>query len=206
MHWLRRRSNIVLVKVVALEQLLDTVAAQLCLTLLHCLCVFPLLVVHVVLVEIVNVYVWHILGLHLPASQGTPVEVIEPRVLLKLLSASIVANSVHRFSLQTLVNEVSCALVPPFWDTILFNLHLTTQNLVSDIFARAAFVGPLTHHALVGDHAHGEVVGGEAVVLATHHFRSHVAWSTACFTCIVWGQNPGNAKVSEAEVALVIED
>ena len=206
MHRLGRRSDIILVVVVAFKELLDTVTAQLCLTLLHCLCVLPLLVVHMVLVEIVNINVWNILRLHLSACQSTPIKVIEPGVRLKLLRASIVANSVNRFSLQTLVNEVSCFFVPPLGDTILLYLHLATENLVSDIFARAAFVGPLTHHALVSDHAHSEIVSSQAMVLPAHHFWGHVAWRPTGFTRVIRRQNPCDAEVSEAEVALVIKD
>lgn len=158
MHRLRRRSDIILIVVVAFEELLNAVAAQLSLTLLHCFSIFPLLVVHVILVEIVNINVWYILRLHLSAGKSTPIEVIKPRVLLKLVCASIVANSVHRFSLQTLVNEVSCPFIPPLRDTILLYLHLATKNLVSDIFACASFVRPLAHHALIRDHTHSEVV------------------------------------------------
>ena len=95
----RRSCDIILVKVVALEELLDAISAQLLLTLLDGLRVLPLLVVHVILIEIVHIDVWYVLRLHAPISQRLPIKVIKPWVRLELLCAPIVANSVHRFTL-----------------------------------------------------------------------------------------------------------
>ena len=56
------------VVIVALEELLNRVSPQLGFAFLHSFSILPLLIVHVVLVEIVDVDVRHILRLHLPAA------------------------------------------------------------------------------------------------------------------------------------------
>ena len=53
--------QIILVVVVTLEEILYAVASQLCFTLFDRLRIFPLLIVHVILVKVVHVDVWHVL-------------------------------------------------------------------------------------------------------------------------------------------------
>ena len=62
LRWISR--YIILVIIVALEQLLHAVSSQLGLTLFNSLRIFPLLVVYVVAVEIVHVDVWHELRMY----------------------------------------------------------------------------------------------------------------------------------------------
>ena len=91
--------HIILVKVVALEELLDAVPAQLYLLLFDRLCVLPLLIVDVVGVEIVHVDIRDKFRLHGTGGERCPVEVSKPGVLFKFLSASLVANPVDRLPL-----------------------------------------------------------------------------------------------------------
>ena len=95
--------------------------------------------------------------MHLARGKRIPIEVIEPRVCLQFGSSMLVADSVDRLALQALVDEVGCFFIPTSWDIVVADLNLTAEYLVSDILSSPAFIGPLAHHALIGDHAHGKV-------------------------------------------------
>ena len=56
--------HIILVKVVALEELLNAVPTQLYFLLFDCLCILPFLIVDMVCVEIINVDIGDKFGLH----------------------------------------------------------------------------------------------------------------------------------------------
>lgn len=117
LHWLRRIAlNIALVVVVACEQSLNAVPSQLRLTFFDSFSVLPLLVIDMIGVEVVNVDIWDVLGVHLLLREGVPVEVLEPWVALQLVRPAAVPNSVCWFPLQALVDEVCCPLVPPVRD------------------------------------------------------------------------------------------
>ena len=75
---------VVLVEVVALEELLDTGATQVNLVLLDGLGVLPLLVVDVVLVEVDLVGVGNVRRWHRAVNHGLPIEVGEPGMVLYL--------------------------------------------------------------------------------------------------------------------------
>lgn len=117
-----------------------------------------------------------------------------------------VADTVDRLSLKASVDEVGRPLAPPVRYPVLFNLNLPAEDLIADILASAAFVGSLTHHALVRDHAHCKVICGESVVLPTHHFRRHVAWRSTRLTRVVWRENASHTEVSQSQIALVVKN
>ena len=198
--------HVVLVEIIAFEELLDAVPPQLLLTFLHGLRVLPLLIVHVVRVEVVHVDVGDVARLHAALRERVPVEVVEPGVLLELERAARVTDPVHRLPLQALVDEVRCLLVPAVRDPVLLYLHLAAQDLISDVFAGATFVGPLAHHALVGDDTDGEVVGDEAVVLPAHDLGCHVAGRSARLARVIGREYARDAEVGQAQVSLVVED
>lgn len=187
--------HIALVIIVPCKEFLDTVTSELRLALFNRLCVFPLLVVNMVRVEVVNMDVGHVLRVHLLRRHRIPVEVAEPRVIFQLVRASAVPDSVSWLPLQTLVHEVGSLFVPAFRNGSLFNRNLTTENLISDIFPRASFVGTLAHHALVSDNTDRKVIGGQAMVLTTHHFGCHVPRGSTGFACVVGREYPGDAEI-----------
>ena len=139
------------------------------------------------------------------AGKCVPVEVVEPGVSLEFSSAVLVAYAVHRLALQALVDEVGCFLVPAIRNVIVSDLNLATENLIPDVFSRATLVGPLTHHALVSDNTNCEIVGCQAVVLPAHDLRGHVSWRATSLTRVIGRQNPSNAKISQAQIALIIK-
>lgn len=63
-----------------------------------------------------------------------------------------------------------------------------------------------SHHALVGNDSQREIVNRDAVVLATHDLRSHVARSAAGLLGVVWIPNAGYPEISHAQVSLIVED
>lgn len=198
--------HIALVIVVARKQFLDTVSSELGFAFFDGLGVFPLLVVDVVRVEVVHVDVGHVLGVHLFGGQCVPVEVSEPRMSFQLVCASPVPNPVCWLSLQTFVYEVGSFFIPAIRDRSLFYRNLATENLISDVFSGASFVGTLAHHAFVGNDTDRKVICSQAVILTTHDFRGHVARSPTGFAGVVWGQDSGDSEVGQSEVAFIVKD
>ena len=79
-------------------------------------------------------------------------------MLFQFLSTFLIADSVDGLPLQALIDEVSCFFVPAFRDVILLYCHLTCEDLIADIFTRAAFIGALSHHAFISDDTDGKIV------------------------------------------------
>ena len=117
----------------------------------------------------------------------------------------LVAYTVHGLALEALVDEVGCFFVPTIWNVIVSDLNLATENLISNVFSRAALVGPLTHHALVGDDTDSKIVCSQPVVLSTHDLGGHVSWRATCLTCVIGGQNPSNTEIGQAQIALIVK-
>ena len=126
-------------------------------------------------------------------------------MILELSCAVIVANAIHSFPLEALIDEVSRPLVPPGRYVRLLDRDLAEKYLVSDILPRATFVRSLAHHTLISDDAHCKIVRSQPVILATHDLRRHVPRSTTGFTCVVWGENSGDAEIGQAEISLVVK-
>lgn len=74
---------------------------------LYLLCVLPLCVVHVVLVEVVHRDVRHIRRLHPPTRKQIPVKVLEPSVLFQFFCLLSSTKPVLRIPLQTTIYKVS---------------------------------------------------------------------------------------------------
>ena len=63
--WLRGiRQHIIFVKVIAFKEFLYTIASELRFAFFNCLCILPLLIIHMICVEIVHIDIRHILTLH----------------------------------------------------------------------------------------------------------------------------------------------
>lgn len=127
-------------------------------------------------------------------------------MIFKLISTILIPNAVYRLALNALVDKVCGLLVPALWNAVLFDLNLATQDLITDVLSGFAFVGTLTHHALVGNDSHGKVIGGQSMILSTHDFRGHVAWSATGFAGVVGGENASDTKICKSQVALVVKD
>ena len=115
--------------------------------------------------------------------QVLPWEVAQPRVVFHFFG-SVVAKAVLGFSLYHFVDEVGRLDGPTAGHFALLDLNLLLEDVVSDLLARLAHVGPPPIHALVSHHAHRKVVHRGRVVLPTHHLRRHVLHG-ACLSCRV---------------------
>ena len=144
--------------VITLEQFLHWVPSELCFTLLNSLCVFPFLIIDMVLVKVIDVDVRDVLWLHISASKCTPIKLFEPRMTLQFWGTFIVANSILRFPLQTFINKVSCLNTPPVWNFVSFYLYLLAEDLFSNFTSASSDVGPTPLHALIGYDAHRKVI------------------------------------------------
>lgn len=108
-------------------------------------------------------------------------------------------------SLDQFINEIGGFSSPPVRYFVSLNLNLLRQNVVPNFFPVFALIRPLTKHTLVCDHAHREVINCHRVVLATHHFRSHIARSARGILRIIRVLYPCNSKISDPQVAKRIE-
>ena len=124
----------------------------------------------------------------------------------QLFYPMLVSNSICWLACQTLIDEVSCGDGPSFRNLKLFYLHLFCQDLVSNFFPRTPYIRSAAHHTLVTNHANGEVISGEPVIVATHNLWGHVAGRARSFTCVVWGKDSSDSKVSQTQVAFVVKD
>ena len=115
-----------------------------------------------------------------------PTEIVEPGVRLELACAIVVADAIHWLALQALVDEISRSFIPACGDVGLLDGDLAEEDLISNVLPRAPFIGTLSHHALVGDNAHGEVIRRQPVVLPAHDLRRHIAWRAAGLAGVVW--------------------
>ena len=79
-------------------------------------------------------------------------------MVFELVGAEVVADSVDGLPLKALIDEVGRFFIPTFRDVILFNCDLACEDLITDIFASATFIGALTHHALISDDTDGKIV------------------------------------------------
>lgn len=78
--------------------------------------------------------------------------------------------------------------------------------MVSDVLPSFAVIRPLTKHSFEADDADGEVVDGDAVVLAAHDLGRHVAGRAAGVLCVLRIPDARDAEVREPEVAVAVED
>ena len=107
----------------------------------------------------------------------------------------MISDSVRGFSLEALIDEVSCLDGPALWNLVPLNLDLLAEDLFSDFAPASTDVWSAALHALVGDDTDREVVSGESVVLPAHHFWGHVSRSAGGLTCVVWGHNARNSEI-----------
>ena len=95
------RRLMIFVKVIPFEKLLSRRILQVNFILFHGLCILPLLVIYMILVEILIVGIWQIRGQHPTFVEGIPLEVLEPRMCLDFV-ISIETQSAGGFSSETL--------------------------------------------------------------------------------------------------------
>ena len=159
-----------------------------------------------ILIKVVHVDVWHILGLYSAASERFPVEIFKPWMRLELICALFVSNTVCRFALYALINEICCLFIPALWYVILFYCYLSAEDLITYVLPSLAFIGALSHHALVSDDSDSKVVSSQAMVLSAHDLWGHVARCSARLARIVRTNYPRDAKIRQPQIALVVED
>jgi hypothetical protein len=128
-------------------------------------------------------------------AQEVPLDVAKPRVVLHFLRA-VVPQTLHRLPLKQQVDEVHGLRGPTCGHLVLANLDLSGQDVVSDLLAPSAIVGPSTEHALVGYNADGVVVDTHAMVLFAHDLGSHVPRGATRLILVVLGPYAGNAEIS----------
>ena len=107
-------------------------------------------------------------------------------MILELVGTPLVTYPIDWLPLQALVNEICGTFVPSIWNVVLFNLHLSEENLIPDILSCTSLVWSLTHHTLISNDSYGEVVRSKAVVLSAHNFWSHITRRATGLTSVIW--------------------
>ena len=126
-------------------------------------------------------------------------------MLFQFLSTFLIADSVDRLPLQALIDEISRFFVPAFRDVILLYCHLTCEDLIADIFTRAAFIGALTHHAFISNDTDCKIICSQTMILTTHDFGRHVSWRSTCLSEVFGSEDARYSEVSQPQVTLVIK-
>lgn len=197
----------VLVKVIAFEQLLDAGTAQVNLVLLDSFSVLPLLIVDVVLVEVDLARVRDVRCRHCSVNQCLPIEVGEPGVLLNF-SVALVTQSVASLASEAFVDEFSRIDTPARRNLILFDLLLLLQDGVADLTPTLAQVRPPPVHALPSNNAYREVISCDAVVVLAHDFGRHVARCAAGLVAVVdiGYLLTSDSKVGQLQISVCVKD
>lgn len=138
--------------------------------------------------------------------QRLPREVSQPGVLFELERPVRTPNPVFRLLLKHAVHEVSRIKGPASRHHFPCDFCLPLQHLVLNFLPGSAIIGSLTHHALVGNDTHSEVINQIIVVLPLHHFWSHIAGGPRSVLCVFRPKDARNAEVCYSEVALAIQN
>ena len=198
--------DVVLVEVVTFEECLDTVSSELRFTLLDSFCIFPLLIINMILIKIVHVYVRNILWSDSSFCESSPVKIFKPGMRFQLWCAIFVSNTVSCLALQALIDKVGSFLAPAMRYAELFYLNLSAQNCIPNVLPCLAFVRALSHHTLIGNDAHCEVICYQPVILPTHDLWGHIARCTACLAWVVRWEDARHPKICQSQVAIVVKD
>lgn len=127
------------------------------------------------------------------------------------------------------VNKISTFKTPSFWDILLPNLYLFTENLISNFLSCFANIGSSSHHAFIDYDAKSIIIYSNSMIMSTHHLRcldynkiwlyilfnywipcvdgqrsclTHISRCSTCIWGVFWLPNSGYAKVSNSEIAL----
>jgi hypothetical protein len=135
-------SSQLVVEVVAVKQSLNRISSehQSVLFKLLVILILPILV-NVLLVKVILSW-WNEGSLDLAVPEILPREILKPGVILDF-RRSVESKSVHGFSLDHLIDKVSCFYWPSSWDFVSLNLNLLWQNVISDFLSRFANVRSL---------------------------------------------------------------
>ena len=144
-----------------------------------------------------------------------PGVIFNPRMILDF-AWPIQPKSTLRLSLNESVNEVCPFDAPTSRYFVSFNLDLLRKNVIPDFLPCFTHIRSLhsiksminypSHHTFVGNHSNSKVINGYSVVLPAHNFRSHVSWCSTGFLRVIRVPYSCDAKVSDLQVALFIED
>ncbi len=124
------------------------------------------------------------------------------RCILNASGRPVGSSLLNRY--QYLVYEV----YPLFWNVleVWWHLYLSSKHLLPDLFPVLTQVGSFADQQFKSNHTHSVVICAEGVVLAHQHFRRHVPRSPTSLMCILRPPIPGNPKISNPAVPLLIED
>lgn len=194
-----------IVIIISIEHCLERVSPEISKVLfeLGIFQIFPLLT-NVLLVKVVFFW-WNEWSSDFPIIEILPRKIFEPWVIL-YFARSIEAQSFRRFSQNHFVDKVSCFDWPAPWNLILFNLNLHRHDVIPNFLPWFAKVGPLSKHALKCHDTDSKVVYNYCMVGSTHDFWCHVAWCSRSILRVFRPLNSCNTKISNAQIAEVIND
>jgi hypothetical protein len=86
------------------------------------------------------------------------------------------------------------------------DLDLFCKYHISDLFPAPTNVGPSSKHEFITDDSQSKVVNRICMILATHYFLSHIAWSARGVGAIFCPVHFGNSHVSNANITIFFHD
>jgi len=179
----------ILVKIISFEKLLSGRIFKMDFILFDSFCVFPFLIVYMILIKVFSLWIWLKLGNHSAILQSFPVKIFKPRMSLHFL-VPISAKSTWCFSSKTFVNKISSFKTPSINNIRLFNLNLLLQYSISYFSPSLALIWTTTIHAFICNDTDCKVISSNAMVVFTHDFWSHIAWSSTSLITVFDILNP----------------
>lgn len=106
------------------------------------------------------------------------------------------AQSFVRLPLETSVDEVGRLLRIALRQILLTDVSLLIPNRIPDRLSIWAKIGSPAHDALVTDHANGEIISRNRIILFEHYFRRHIAGSAGVISPVLSLPDSSNSEVS----------
>lgn len=142
--------------------------------------------------------------MHLLLDKLLPVKVTKPHMLLHLVGP-VEAYPVRGLPLDQLIDEVGSFHGPARREVALLQYHLFFKYLITYFFPILADVGPPAKHKLIKYDAQREIIDSYSVILAAHHFRSHVSRRTRCVLGVVRSPYSRYSHICDVQVTLLIQ-
>ena len=173
----------------------------------HGFCIFPFLIINVILIKVHFIEVRDIRSGHSALFERIPIEAWEPGVILDLL-VTIVTKSFLSPSSQAFVNKIGGILWPSSRNVLFFDGGLLGYNMLPDFPSSLSEIWSPAKHAFPSYDTDSKVIGSDSMVSFAHDFWRHIPGSSRCFIRVIDISDPfsGDTKVCQFEIPVLIKD
>ncbi len=139
---------------------------------------------------------WNIRGYKFLWFKWFPVKACEPRMSFEFGDSILKTNTVMRFSLEALSDEISSLNAPPIWDFFFGELYIFCAYSFINFSLVLSNIRSSSFHAFVAYYSQGEVISGKTMILSLHHLGCHVTWSPRIINSIIRGPLTSDTEIS----------